>query len=956
MLAAALAVALPAADLKTGCAYSEPNVVQTTATGPLLFESPGGAQGAGAGLGAGCAAREYVKVLFDFESGKPGPFDGGTIVQEKALQGKYALKVDKGWAVCDKAQDWTGYDFLKVDVFNPQDDPVMMNIEVRDAQTKDYWTRVNFTTVAPPGKSTVSMPTDIYVGEKSRPGRGLIKSKITQLILGPEQGKGALILGNIRLERLDTQSVLFEGLTALHFGPPASPAMPGYTTVTATAGYAQGRGYGWLPGGWTRAFDGLQPDALFQSFIVTSDAGFQVDLPNGKHHVIMNIDCPGGFWGEVQQFSKRQVLVNNKAVVDETMDIDAFKQKYFRNAHQEDLPGLDTFAQYVEPMFQIKEFDIDVTDGKAVFVFKSDGRWGISLSSMVIYPQKQADEGKKFWDWTTRQRRSQFNEYFKQIVPKAVGAKAPAEGYAVFSRGMSLVGALDGPRPEDAIPAEGLSCTLARGEEQPISLAIQPGVDLGEIDLAVSEFTGPGGAKLDAKTFVPGWFDYRITRVTAEGSVYTVAPRYWHPTPAPAGKITRNFWVRTKIADNAAPGKYAGKITIKPKNSAAKDIPVTITVLPFALDPVTDVAAGPWGCGLYLPWDDGDPRTRQWDWQMFEKVLDVLHGNGFNTVTGLPHIGVKAAKGKVELDFALADKEMKTLRDKGFDQMISSYGTGLGYAMYGDANGPDEGFAKRAGFANAEVFLKTLYGAIEEHAAADNWLPIAWNLCDEPLGDAAKASAKNAALHDKVATDLKLTHQTFMGATSMEGADKKNDHYGLVTALSMPSLNGHDEASIKLIQDQGHKFSFYNGGTRWTYGRYMKALVVKYGLAYRVTWHLNAVAGNPYYALDCREDDYCFYNTDEKQTLVPSRTVLCEILPGLNDYRYLSTLGRLVKEKASSPRQGPQGQAAADAKKIFDEQVNLVAGKDRSGPQTQAGFDADRKAVIKAILSLVESR
>jgi hypothetical protein len=84
--------------------------------------------------------------------------------------------------------------------------------------------------------------------------------------------------------------------------------------------------------------------------------------------------------------------------------------------------------------------------------------------------------------------------------------------------------------------------------------------------------------------------------------------------------------------------------------------------------------------------------------------------------------------------------------------------------------------------------------------------------------------------------------------------------------------------------------------------------------------------------------------------------VLCEILPGLNDYRYLSTLGRLVKEKASSPRQGPQGQAAADAKKIFDEQVNLVAGKDRSGPQTQAGFDADRKAVIKAILSLVESR
>ena len=489
---------------------------------------------------------------------------------------------------------------------------------------------------------------------------------------------------------------------------------------------------------------------------------------------------------------------------------------------------------------------------------------------------------------------------------------------------------------------------LAKGEEQPITFVVQPGVDLGEVDLAVSEFVGPNGAKLDVKTFQPGWIDYRITRVTAEGSVYKVAPRYWHPTPTLPGKVTRNFWVRTKIADNAAPGKYAGKVTIKPKNGAAKDLPVTITVLPFALDGVTDVAAGPWGCGLYLPWNGADPKTAEWNWTMFEKVLTALHDNGFNTVTGLPNIGVKAAGGKVELDFTRADKQMKALRDHGFNQMISSYGADLGYQMYGTAEGADEAFAKGAGFANAEAFLKALYGQIEEHAAANNWVPIAWNLCDEPLGDAAAASAKNAALHDKVAQDLKLKLQTFMGATSMEGADPKNPHFGLVTGLTMPSLNIHDEASIKLIQDKGHKFSFYNGGTRWTYGRYMKALVLKYGLAYRVTWHLNAIAGNPYYALDSREDDYSFVNTDEKQTLVPSLTLLGEILPGMNDYRYLSTLQRLLKEKASSP-------AAAEAKKVFDEQVNLTAGKDRPDPKAGT-FEADRAAVTKAILSLTESK
>ncbi len=334
---------------------------------------------------------------------------------------------------------------------------------------------------------------------------------------------------------------------------------------------------------------------------------------------------------------------------------------------------------------------------------------------------------------------------------------------------------------------------------------------------------------------------------------------------------------------------------------------------------------------------------------MFINTLDVLHNNGFTTVTGLPNIGVKAAGGKIELDFTRADQQMKALREHGFNQMISSYGAGLAYNMYGDANGPDETTAKNAGFPNCEAYLKALYGQIEQHAAANNWVPIAWNLCDEPLGEAAKGSARNAALHEKVRQDLKLKLQTFMGATSMEGNDPANDHFGLVSSLSMPSLNIHDAASIKLIQDKGHQFSFYNGGTRWTFGRYMKALVLKYGLAYRVTWHYNACAGNPYYALDCREDDYCFYNSDEKQTMVPSLTVLGQIMPGLNDYRYLSTLQRLLKEKANSP-------AAAQAKKVFDDQINLVAGKDRPDPKDPAQYAKDRQAVTQAIVSLLEAK
>lgn len=907
----------------TSCyACGTPIVAKATATGPA------------------------VKVLFDFEGSKAAGWSGGTIVRENAPQGEQAYQVQKGYAAYDGPQDWSGYDFIKIDVFNPQKEPVPCGVEIRDEQTRDYWTRVNYSTIVPPGKSTVTIPTDIYVGEKSRPGHRLIKNKVNRFVLVSE--KGTLVFDNIRLERLDLAKVQFDGLQAFDFGLPDSPVMPGYMSVSAGVMHAEGRGYG-FKSGWMRGFDGFQPDALFQDFIIGDDFAFQVDVPNGKYHVIMNIDSPGGFWGEVQQYTHRQVIANGMPAVDEKMTIDEFTRSYFRDAHKEDLPGLDTFEQYIGPMFHVKQFDIDVTDGKALFGFKSDGRWGIALSALVMYPADKADAGTKFWEWTTQQRRAQFNDYFKQIAPQAAGAKAPAGGYSLFRCGlMNLPNANDGPGPQDTIPAEGMSHFLAQGEEQAIIVALQPGQDLGEISVEVSEFSGPGGARLDPKTFQPGWLDYRITRVTAEGSVYTVSPRYWHPVPAPAGKVTRTFWVRTKIGKDARPGAYKGKLTIRPKSGPAKDVPVAITVLPFALDEATDVAAGPWGCGIYLPWADGDPKTHQWDWQMFEKVLDALRENGFTTVTGLPHIGMKAAAGKVTLDFTQADKEMKALRGHGFSQMISSYGAGLGYPAYGE-NGGADAFAKSAGFASGEEFLKALYGQIEQHAAANNWLPVAWNLCDEPLGDAAAASASNAALHDRVAKALNFKLQTFMGATSMEGSDPKNPHYALVTSLPMPSLNIHDEASIRLIHDGGRKFSFYNGGDRWTFGRYMKALVVRHGLAYRVTWHLNVVAGNPYYALDCREDDYCFYNSDQAQMLVPSVTLLGRILPGMNDYRYLTTLQRLIKEKSGSP-------AAAEAKKVFEEQVDLRPGKDRLGPKDDAAFDADRQAVTKAILSLIENR
>ena len=105
--------------------------------------------------------------------------------------------------------------------------------------------------------------------------------------------------------------------------------------------------------------------------------------------------------------------------------------------------------------------------------------------------------------------------------------------------------------------------------------------------------------------------------------------------------------------------------------------------------------------------------------------------------------------------------------------------------------------------------------------------------------------------------------------------------------------NGHDEAGVKLLHDAGSDWAFYNGGNRWTYGTYMYKAAKQFGMKFRLSWHWNAVAGDPYYALDCREDDYAWCNSSPDGELIPA-VEFERLREGLDDYRRLLTLSRLA--------------------------------------------------------------
>ena len=378
------------------------------------------------------ASFEERQPVFRRRRGRDARHDGAKSAADRQVLREHSISRRTG----------SGYDFLKADLFTDSRKPLNLDVEIRDTGTRDYWTRVNYTTVVPPGKSTLIIPVkQLYVGEKSRPGRMLNLSGITRLVFGIGDNPPApLFLDNLRLERDDTPArVRFEGLHAFDFGTGTSPVMEGFTPITPATQYSRGRGYGLKDARIWRAFDALQPDPLYQDFICIEAGGLAVDVPNGKYRVFVNIDSPSGFWGEYQTYRQRAILAEGRPVVRETMDFDAFKAKYFRFWNVDDLPTDVTFDKYQKAYFHEKRFDVDVTDGQLNLEFQGEN-WACCVSAVVIFPVAKAAQGEAFLKYVEARRRFYFDNYFKRVLPAPTGDPLqPTEedrrrGFVVFQR------------------------------------------------------------------------------------------------------------------------------------------------------------------------------------------------------------------------------------------------------------------------------------------------------------------------------------------------------------------------------------------------------------------------------------------------------------------------------------------------------------------------------------------
>jgi len=714
-----------------------------------------------------------VRPLASFEAGTVKPFTPAATaaVQEHATDGQWAMRLDKGWVAWDGALDWTGYDFIKADVLNSADVPAELYVEVRDKGTTDYWTRVNYMTVVPPGPSTLIVPTDLYVGEKGRPGRPLDKANITRFVFSVGEAKAPVYFDNLRLERDLSDNVKVPGLQAYSFGPGTSPPLRGFTPVTPGTLYSPGRGYGLRNARIWRAFDVLQPDPLYQTFVCIESGGFATDVPDGKYHVFVNIDNPSGYWGEYQVYRKRVIKANGIEVVSETMDLPRFLNHYFRFADVEDSPQENTFDKYQRAYFSEKEFDVEVTGGQLYLEFLGEN-WANSVSALVLYPAAQAEAGRKYRDNLRERRRFWFDNYFRRVLPDAHrdarGAvpdltpttEEQAKGYVLFARDwMRDVNVNSVPRREEV--TKQLAVFASAGELEPIVFSVYPLRDRGAVTVSVSDLQAADGARIPAPAIQPGVVSHRLSRVTMEGSVYTIAPRFVMPRDTASIKpgVTTTFWLTLHTPKPVKAGAYKGKVKLTFADEKTDALDVTARLFATPLDEL-DVPAGPWGCTISLPWYQED--LGDYDQVMFRKCLAKMREYGCTTFSGIPTLRIRGwQNGKPDLDFTRADQEMAEAKAAGFRSMVVNYNGGIGGF---DNYFVDDGAMRNAGFTKYDDFLRAVLTEVDAHARAAGWLPVAFNLCDEPIGDALARSATNAQAWRAAAPETVLT----TGATSLE--------------------------------------------------------------------------------------------------------------------------------------------------------------------------------------------
>ena len=876
-------------------------------------------------------------MLIDFETkAEQRAYSQGEFKQistEHATSGKYSLKYTTPneylhLDLTNRAmlKKLAGYRTLAFDVYNPSPFPIQYYTLVEDASKARYMNDDNF---FPPGQSTIRLSLQAIPVPWPNVGKYVLDpTALTNMrfFLGRDSGTWdpplVFYIDNVRAEHSGVELPKVEGVKAFNFGRARETgSFFGCTAVTEqTPPYPNKAGFGWEKGPWPIISAGNNPDLLGNA---AGNGRFVVDLKPGQYIVQTCID-PISQWSYPCQYSSRSLKLWGQEVLHETMDGKTFlKDRYCMFEDDEDTPTTDLWNDRVHRICPVRSFEATVgADGKLTVEYNGEG--SIGMSFLVVYPKAKAKEGTAYMAAMDAIRKEEFDARMNLGLPVADGT-APvatvdekARGFIAFPRVADVN--LD-CRSVPAARERGAALTLraAQGERASIQLGLYPLKAIQNLSLVAGDLTGPGGAKIPAAAIDIKKVRHYFKRL-GNGSFMQLMPlvlQQFQTLELTPG-FTRPLWVAVKVPEQASAGQYKGSLKVK-FGDKSLDVPLNVTVSPFALDAADDIAISGMGTGNgYDFWPEAYPDSVELWWDAGDKIMAIQTEHGFNALTGGPGMKLRGVKhGQADINFADADRWMELARKHGLTKLGDSYigfDVNLGFAVNGEANGlaANEHNAKSSYRLSFGDLLKITYGAVEQHAKEKNWPPRAYYRIDEPNGEAVKATRKLVEQYVKNAPGSK-----FSGYYAPAAAGSPRDCFYSLLQLSI--LSTVTEPILKTIHQAGNQSWIYINpcytavlNFRHLYGRWM-FMAHQRGLD-GVTGGFYFVDTVPYYDMSDLEGAW--------GVVYPSKdgvngTVWLEhISLGINDYRYLRT----VKSRLdAAKKKDPNNPAVAEAESFLAE-------------------------------------
>jgi len=733
---------------------------------------------------------------------------------------------------------------------------------------------------------------------------------------------------------------------AFDFGPAGAPTFANFTGVSKDAVYSAERGYGWLSyeGGEPVTASNFEPeservpglgdrdraakrgaccDGLYRDLVMTSEyyhtqvrQTFALDVANGAYRAIT-------FHGDVA-YGRQGV------------------QSWWVEAE-----GQRVVEGFVLPRSLTGDavFDVDVSDGQLTLTFDAanpkPAAKGFMLNGLAVFPANTAEEAA-FADATiakiraavARERRELFKATFSE-KPYVEEAEMPPVAHADLARGfvafvphwMANVYRNSVPRAADL--ERPLACFACPGEYEPMAVALRALTPLESVACAVSPLTGPGSIAADA-------VEVRSVRCWPQrlGSSWStewrVMPELLERKPSVdvAADTTQEFWLTLHVPEDVRPGVYKGSVTLTTANAGSAEIPMTVEVLPFTLEPNERPV------GMYW-YEDRAAGTPLRDAQVAD-----MRAHGMTTLTmGRLFPEVHNDGGELRLDVAPLLACLQELQQLGIAGPIPYQTAGLMTHL------------KRAFPGKPPEAYDALYVEATRQLEAVSARPDTPKLLYYPVDEIGADSERGKRAHHECALVAQVPGATsYITVNNYAGGEQWGDTFDIWCG----NIEYTEEQEAQLLA-QGKRYMRYGSA----YLNDARRARNSCGLGFyrrpaeaMFYWHYQSVNGDPFNDLDGDARDWCAVYPGADGALIP--TIDWEALrEGVDDMKYIATL----KHYAAAAATTPQGKAVAERALATLEDV--LGGDDRVNQYSFRDDLSDdayhqlRRKLVDAILELL---